>query len=204
MKSLGLLIVMMAAILVAAGCGGEAKKKGKPKAAPAVKVLAKTAQVEVKKEKVSVKPVAEKVPAAEKKAISYNAEPLKISEIEDARLAQTRSAGGSGFAWGFRRAGFRRSYSTSRYGWVLDSQNKWSNQHKFSGAPVALEIYANSLPVDVREGDYVTLTYDGGKSLRVYPPPLSGKNGTFYIDSKGNTYTDRELSHLAQAAPSSD
>ena len=207
MKSLGLLIVMMAAALVAAGCGGEAKKKGKPKASPAVKVSTKVAPVEVKEEKVASKPTAEEVTlrsAGEEKDLNSQSEPLKISEIEDAQLARTRSAGGSGFAWGFRDAGRPWSDSTARYGWVLDSQNKWSNQHKFSGAPVVLEIYSNSLPVDVREGDYVTLTYDGGKSIRVYPPSLSGKNGRFYIDSKGSTYTDKELSHLAKAAPAID
>ena len=141
---------------------------------------------------------------SQKKELNYRAQPLKISKIEDAQLAQTCSSRGNGFAWGFRHAGHPWSSNASHFGWVLDSDNRWNNQNTFSNVPVALKIYGNTLLVEVRAGDYVTLTYDGGKILKIYPPPLSGVTGKFYIDIKGNTYTDRGLKTLAGSAPTAE
>lgn len=70
----------------------------------------------------------------------------------------------------------------------------------YSNAPVALELYANNEFVNVHEGDYITIQYDGGQTLKIYPPEID-YNGKFYIDITGNTYRDRELCNLAKSIP---
>lgn len=208
MKVLRILMVLLA-VLTVAGCAERVEEKEKTEAIPELKVadLKRTAErSELKPEGDPEKPSPGQAAPGYKAdrqqvAVDYQAKPLKISEIEAARLAQTRAPGSGGFAWGFRHAEYPWTDNAAQYGWVLDGQNKWCNQNTFSDAPVALRIYANSLPVEVQDGDYVTLTYDGGKSIKIYPPAFSSVNTEFYIDINGSTYTDRELSNLAKAAP---
>jgi beta-lactamase superfamily II metal-dependent hydrolase len=131
----------------------------------------------------------------------YCNQPLTISHIENAWLAQTRSAESSGFAWAFYQVGYNDS--NHRYGWLLDSGNTWSDQHSLPNTPpVKLSIYNNSTTVNVLEGDYVSLQYDGGKTIKIYPPPLSDENSIFYINNEGSTYYDIELCNLAKSVPS--
>ena len=83
----------------------------------------------------------------------------------------------------------------------VDSDAAWLRHTDLDSAPVALLIYQNSHPVDVRAGDCVAVRYDGGKIVRIYPAPLAGTNGTFYVASDGSTYLDPELTRPAGAAP---
>jgi hypothetical protein len=50
-------------------------------------------------------------------------------------------------------------------------------------------------------GNYVTLTFDMGKSLKVYLPAFTGKEITLYVSQNGSTYRDAALTQLAAAAP---
>ena len=128
------------------------------------------------------------------------AEPLRISRIEGAWLSQTRSPGGNGVCWAFYSA---ENTGDDRYHWgsIFDSDAAWLRHTDLDSAPVALLIYQNSHPADVRAGDCVAVRYDGGKIVRIYPAPLAGANGTFYVASDGSTYFDPELTRPAGAAP---
>ncbi len=128
------------------------------------------------------------------------AEPLRVSRIEGAWLSQTRSPGGNGVCWAFYSA---ENTGDDRYHWgsIFDSDAAWLRHTDLDSAPVALLIYQNSHPVDVRAGDCVAVRYDGGKIVRIYPAPLAGTNGTFYVASDGSTYLDPELTRPAGAAP---
>ena len=130
----------------------------------------------------------------------YCVQPLLVSHIEDASLAQLRSDESNGFAWAF----FCFDYNDPdhRFGWVLDDGNTWSDHNTFPASPpLKLKIYNNTRPTDVRDGDYVTIEYDGGKTLDIYPPPLSNGTGIYYVSDTGNTYYDIELCSLAKAVP---
>jgi hypothetical protein len=66
---------------------------------------------------------------------------------------------------------------------------------------VWISIYQNSDQVNVHDGDYVTVKYDGGKQVRIYPPAPLTSNGAWFISSDGSAYYDQELCRLAKAAP---
>jgi hypothetical protein len=131
------------------------------------------------------------------------AQSLRISRIENAWLSQTRAPQGTGVCWAFYSAE-NTVDERGRWGFLFDSDSVWMRHTDLDSAPVALLIYQNSHPVDVRDGDYVTVRHDGGKTVRIYPPALSGVNGTFYVSSQGETYLDRELTRPARAAPASE
>jgi hypothetical protein len=50
-------------------------------------------------------------------------------------------------------------------------------------------------------GNYVTLTFDGGKTLKVYLPAFSGTQLTLYVSQNGSTFKDAALTMLAAAPP---
>ncbi len=127
-------------------------------------------------------------------------QPLRIFDLEGAQLAQTRADRRNGFVWAFMHAEFPGDGS-KKFGYVFDSGNNYLDFSANENAPVYLLIYGNSKPVEVWEGDYVTVEYDGGQTRKIYPPALSGKSGKFYVGLDGSTYYDIELTDLAKAAP---
>jgi hypothetical protein len=55
--------------------------------------------------------------------------------------------------------------------------------------------------VTLAAGNYVTLTFDGGKVLKVYLPAFSGTELTLYVSQNGSTFKDAALTMLAAAPP---
>ena len=53
-------------------------------------------------------------------------------------------------------------------------------ENTYPSQPAAVRFLSQSEPVSILEGDYLILTYDGGASVYVYPPPLSGEIDTYY------------------------
>ncbi|HPQ66030.1 MAG TPA: hypothetical protein PLI51_04800 [bacterium] len=115
-------------------------------------------------------------------------------------IARLRAAGTTGWSWSLTRA---EAPSTDCYGSVLDNENSFSGQSDYALQPAAVRFTSLSEPLDIREGDYVTVTYDGGNVLDVYPPPLAGSVDVYYyIGEDGSTFVDRWLCQRAQNPPS--
>lgn len=188
-------IIIPLAGLLAAGCQ---KTTSQEKPAPATGVLPERTLNATAGATAVMAPDAAPSPLASGSASP--AQPLRISRIENAWLSQTRAPQGTGVGWAFYSA---ENTADDRYRWgiLFDSDSVWMWHTDLDSAPVALLIYQNSHPVDVRAGDCVAVRYDGGKIVRIYPAPLAGTNGTFYVASDGSTYLDPELTRPAGAAP---
>ena len=88
-----------------------------------------------------------------------------------------------------------------RYGYIYDNVNTFSVQSSYPAQPVAVQFTSESEAITILEGDYLTLTYDDGQTVNVYPPALSGDINTYYyVGWDGSTYNDRWLCALAKAA----
>jgi hypothetical protein len=55
--------------------------------------------------------------------------------------------------------------------------------------------------VTLKETDFITLTFDGGKRANVYLPSFMGNSLTLYIASDGSTFTDAALTMPARLRP---
>jgi hypothetical protein len=55
--------------------------------------------------------------------------------------------------------------------------------------------------VTLAAGNYVTLTYDTSRSVKVYLPAFTGPDLTLYVSMNGSTYKDAALTQLAAQAP---
>ncbi len=124
---------------------------------------------------------------------------LDIADIEDLVLGQTRSTDGSGWRWRITRAELP---ATDVFGTVFDNADAFSDGNVYPSQSAALQITRINEDLDIREGDFITVTYDSSQVINVYPPPLTGNIDTYYyIGSDGSTYSDRWLCDLAKAVP---
>ena len=113
-------------------------------------------------------------------------------------MPHPRSSLATGWKWNITRAELPEN---GVYGYLYDSAGTFVDQSDYPIQPVAVRFTSESEPISILEGDYITIHYDGGAVVNVYPPPLSGDVDTYYyIGSDGSTYTDRWLYDLAKAA----
>ncbi len=67
--------------------------------------------------------------------------------------------------------------------------------------PVVLRLNTDCI-ADIREGDYITLTYDGGQTLDVYLPVVNGRVfSNLFIAEDGSTYLDDALTDILAEVP---
>ena len=117
-------------------------------------------------------------------------------------IAHTRSSMVLGWGWKITKAA--DPDSGDKYGNINDYQNTYNNSQTYPLQPVALNIFkrTDGEDVNIEDGDWVTLAYDGGKAIKVYPPALSGDIDVYYyVSDNGSTYLDRELCQPARIAP---
>ncbi|MEA1926966.1 MAG: hypothetical protein U9N73_02075, partial [Candidatus Auribacterota bacterium] len=133
---------------------------------------------------------------------AYCNDPLEISDLEGMWIAHTRSSVVKGWTWRIAPAAFT---SSTKYGSINDYYTTYYPGQSYPLQPVALNIFRRFDPgedVDIHDGDWVTLNYDGGQVINVYPPALSGDIDTYYyVGDDGSTYSDRRLCELAKAVP---
>lgn len=138
--------------------------------------------------------------------------PLKIKDLEDIYIVTTRSSLESGWAI---NVGCERAIDF--FGHVLDNRNEYEDRTSVDSALRVCIIVDQDRDVewediDIRAGDRVELTYDGGRRLLIYLPEITQKDLTspeveklphfeLYVASDGSTYYDKRLTRLAQSAP---
>ena len=127
---------------------------------------------------------------------SYGVPAREMADVEGMSIAKIRSTRTDGHYWQIVRAAFT---DTSDYGVVYDSANSMQTGETLTYQPIALKIVGNGGWVDVQQGDYLTVTFDAGSEILIYPPAISGDpvSGTWYVDTGGLTYTDRWLTQIA-------
>ena len=128
----------------------------------------------------------------------YCADPLLMADLEGLWLAQTRAVNSDGWQYQVVQA----NLTSSIYGEIYDNADSFTDQTSFASCPAALRITRVSEDLDIREGDYLELTYDDSQTLNVYPPALSGNIDVYYyIGLDGSTYNDLELCQPAKLVP---
>jgi len=83
---------------------------------------------------------------------------------------------------------------------VYDNSNLFTDKAGYTPQPAGVLVGKDQQEIAVQAGDYVTVTYDGGRTKRVYFPAIRGDSVELYIGNDGSTYRDRGLCDLAQAA----
>ncbi|HQM53222.1 MAG TPA: PQQ-binding-like beta-propeller repeat protein, partial [bacterium] len=123
---------------------------------------------------------------------------LEIGDVEGLQIATTRSSMDGGWFFYF---GLAHAIYENPLGAVNDNGNIFEDGAGYE-QPQATGVWVgrDSEDIAVQAGDYVTVTYDGGRTRKIYFPALSGES-TLYIGFDGSTYWDRDLCDLAQAAP---
>ena len=118
--------------------------------------------------------------------------------MESLWLAQARAAVANGWRYRITKA----APTSDIYGTIYDNADTFVDQTDYSNQPVALRISKVSEDVNIQEGDYLTVTYDGDQTVNIYPPALSGDIDTYYfIRSDGSTYNDQWLCEPAKLVP---
>ena len=130
----------------------------------------------------------------------YCNSPLKIADLENMVLAHSRAVEADGWRWIILKA---QNPTAEGKGQIYDNDQVYID---YNDEPVAraikLVIQQGEDEIDVRKGDYVTITYDSGQSVSIYPPAIYGLGTyTYYVDEAGNTYTDVELCSMVGSAP---
>ena len=122
-----------------------------------------------------------------------------ISDLEALDISDLRASSTTGWRWEVVRA---EATQSDPYGFIYDNANTYNDQTEHPLQPVAVRFSSQSEPINVQDGDFLILTYDGGSILYVYPPGVSGEVDTYYyIDRYGSTYCDRWLCQLAKGIP---
>jgi hypothetical protein len=126
--------------------------------------------------------------------------PLEIGDITALRIAATRAQVSSGWSFYF---GLADDVYGKPLGYVYDNSNIFTDKVAYAPQPAGVLVGLDQEGIAVQAGDYVTVTYDGGQTKRVYFPAIHGDTVGLYIAHDGSTYWDRGLCDLAQAAPTS-
>ncbi|NLW94850.1 MAG: exo-alpha-sialidase [Chlamydiae bacterium] len=126
--------------------------------------------------------------------------PLEIGDITALRIAATRAQVSSGWSFYF---GLADDVYGKPLGYVYDNSNIFTDKASYAPQPAGVLVGLDQEGIAVQAGDYVTVTYDGGQTKRVYFPAIHGDTVGLYIAHDGSTYWDRGLCDLAQAAPTS-
>jgi len=132
-------------------------------------------------------------------------DPLEFSVLEDLSIAFTRSTTSTGWVYRITRA--TKPGGPVGYGYAYDNRNTFEEYTSYPEQAVAIRIYRASGSAaqnfTTHTGDWVAFTYDGGKSVNVYPPAHFNQFTAVYyfIDSHGSTYSDEWLCELAKAVP---
>ena len=131
---------------------------------------------------------------------AYCNNPLLVADLENMTLAHSRSPNFYGWRWVILKA---QNPTTEGKGEIFDCIQSYTDyNYETVARAIKLTIMNGANEIDIREGDYITITYDSGQSALIYPPRVYGIGPfTFYIDEDGNTYTDLELCALAGAVP---
>ena len=125
--------------------------------------------------------------------------PFKIMSLEDADIYMTRSSQPHGWTYYFETS----PDGADRWGSIDDNADAYVSYSGFtSPRRVRINIVKGGENFNIQTGDRLTAFFDGGQSLDIYLPRVTGSGPVrFYPDSVGNTYYDAKLCHLAQAAP---
>ena len=77
-------------------------------------------------------------------------------------IAHTRSSVSKGWVWWITKAVNPGAESSDAYSHIADNNNIYYPNQTASIQPVSLRIVYVTEGIDIQDGDWVTLTYDGG------------------------------------------
>jgi hypothetical protein len=135
--------------------------------------------------------------------------PLKIQDLQGINTSSLP---------GFDAAGFRAkalnvcgtSQMTCTYsanlGYVFSQEPTYYDGTGTTLVPVKIVIGVGAASqcgdpnIQIASGQYITITYDGGKMLAIPFPAFCGKSLTLYVAANGATFYDPALTQLAHGA----
>ena len=128
--------------------------------------------------------------------------PLEIKDLEGMMIAHTYSSSSQGWLYRIIPAADPVNV-TYYYGYIWDNGNIYANSTTMSSqTAVVIKIEKGTEGFSIQTGDYVSLIYDGANEIKVYLPAVTGATYIYYyVDSNGNTYSDKWLCNLVGTAP---
>jgi len=118
--------------------------------------------------------------------------------VEGLEIGTVRAEAGNGWFYSF---GSVEGGPWSPMGIVYDRSNAFTDEGSYSPRAMVVGVQTEEEEIAIEAGDYVTVTYDGGQTKKVYFPSFSGDEQWLYVGADGSTYWDAGLCELAQGPP---